>query len=218
MGPRPEEKRQSRVDEHLCSSTLLPMIRPPARSPYETSTNRRGATGRRRAASAGCAQIAAAPGMRRLVQVSCGWPRVGRASDLRARAARAGGPVAAGAHEKTRFLFKKRGLGTKARLQRAGRLQRRGRELGKRSARPSGRRLRGAKPPPAAPGAPRLRSRPQFLNANGEIWVQPLPPRRAPAGAGLRPAARGRIRWADPSGRKPAKREGAFRGQNPPSL
>ena len=33
--------RHSRVDEQLCSSTLLSMVRPPARSPCETSTNRR---------------------------------------------------------------------------------------------------------------------------------------------------------------------------------
>ena len=39
---RPEEKRHSRVDEQVCSSTLRPILRPPARSPYETSTNRRG--------------------------------------------------------------------------------------------------------------------------------------------------------------------------------
>ena len=34
--------RRSRVDEQLCSSTLPPMVRQPAGSPYETSTNRRG--------------------------------------------------------------------------------------------------------------------------------------------------------------------------------
>ena len=38
---RPTEKRQSRVDGQVCPSTLLPMVRPPAGSPYETSTNRR---------------------------------------------------------------------------------------------------------------------------------------------------------------------------------
>ena len=39
---RPAKKRQSRVDGQVCPSTRLFMIRPPARSPYETSTNRRG--------------------------------------------------------------------------------------------------------------------------------------------------------------------------------
>ena len=38
---RPVEKRRSRVDEQVCSSTPLLMVRLPACSPYETSTNRR---------------------------------------------------------------------------------------------------------------------------------------------------------------------------------
>ena len=39
---QPDEKQQSRVDGQVCPSTLLVMVRPPARSPYETSTNRHG--------------------------------------------------------------------------------------------------------------------------------------------------------------------------------
>ena len=38
---RPVEKRRSRVDEQVCSSPPLLMVRLPACSPYETSTNRR---------------------------------------------------------------------------------------------------------------------------------------------------------------------------------
>ena len=78
----PVEERQSRVDEQLCSSTLLPMVRPPASSPYETSANCRGAAGWRRAASAASIRVAFASNLRRLVQVSCGWPRVAAGSDL----------------------------------------------------------------------------------------------------------------------------------------
>ena len=41
--------RQSRVDGQVCPSTQLAMVRPPAGSPYETSTNRRtGGSGPRR--------------------------------------------------------------------------------------------------------------------------------------------------------------------------
>ena len=45
---RPAEKRRSRADGQMCPSTLLLMVRPPAGSPYETSTNRR-ACGSKRA-------------------------------------------------------------------------------------------------------------------------------------------------------------------------
>ena len=39
-GFRPAKKRRLRVDGQVCPSTLLFMVRPPAGSPYETSTNR----------------------------------------------------------------------------------------------------------------------------------------------------------------------------------
>ena len=39
-GSRPAEKRQSRADGQICPSARPLMVRPPARSPYETSTNR----------------------------------------------------------------------------------------------------------------------------------------------------------------------------------
>ena len=66
---------------------------------------------------------------------------------------------------------------------------------GKTPARPPGGRLRGVKPPPPAPEAPRLRPRPQFLNRHGRIWVQPRPPQGSGFGQlGLRPAARRRVR------------------------
>ena len=86
---RPAKKRHSRVDGQICPSTLLFMVRPPARSPYETSTNRRACRLRPRRARSGCAGRDH-PTLRRLVQVSCGWPRVGRASDLRVHRGRAG--------------------------------------------------------------------------------------------------------------------------------
>ena len=38
---RPGKARRSRVDGQVCPSSLLPMVRAPAGSPYETSTNRR---------------------------------------------------------------------------------------------------------------------------------------------------------------------------------
>ena len=37
-----EKKRRSRADGHMCPSARLSMVRSPASSPYETSTNRRG--------------------------------------------------------------------------------------------------------------------------------------------------------------------------------
>ena len=40
-------RRQSRFDWRVCPSRLLPMVRPLSRSPYETSTNRRGVLGGR---------------------------------------------------------------------------------------------------------------------------------------------------------------------------
>ena len=102
----------------------------------------------------------------------------------------------------------------------------------------SGGRPRCAKPPPGASVAPRFCPRSQFLNANGKIWVQPRPPRRrTSAGAGAGPAdaarqrsalspascsketpTRNRARPAGPADRAHPKREGALRGQNPPSL
>ena len=73
----------------------------------------------------------------------------------------------------------------------------------------SGGRLRGEKPPPPAPKTPHFRSRSQFLNRNGRIWVQSRPPwRETPAGAGRGPRPP----------RAPPEREAALRGQNPPSL
>ena len=75
------------------------------------------------------------------------------------------------AHEKTRFLFKKGGLGTGARPRTPERLPRRGCELGKRPRAPSRAGALGAQsPPPAGPEALRFRPRPHFLNANGRIW------------------------------------------------
>ena len=41
-GLRPAEKRRSRADGHECPSARCLMVRQPAGSPYETSTNRRG--------------------------------------------------------------------------------------------------------------------------------------------------------------------------------
>ena len=66
-------------------STLLVMVLRPAGSPYETSTNRRvyGSKPRReRQFRRACGAF----DQRRLVQVSCGWPRAGSALDLRAPA------------------------------------------------------------------------------------------------------------------------------------
>ena len=96
----------------------------------------------------------------------------------------------------------------------------------------SGRRLRGEKPPPGAPGTPRFRPRPQFLNTNGRIWVQPRPPRRggrpgpdsAPPRAGPPPVScdkktptrnrtrpAGSTRWGAPgTGRRPPWSKPAF--------
>ena len=82
---RPAEKRQSRTDGHVCPSVPLLMVLQPARSPYETSTNRR-ARGPRARRPSRHSQIGARPRPGRLVQVSCGCIRVGAASDLLAPA------------------------------------------------------------------------------------------------------------------------------------
>ena len=82
-GLRLAEKRRSRVDGQACPSTLLLMVRPPARSPYETSTNRHGLRAGPSLGPQRAFEPRARTDPRRLVQVSCGWPRVARASDLR---------------------------------------------------------------------------------------------------------------------------------------
>ena len=74
--------RHLRVDGQVCPSTLLSMVRQLAGSPYETSTNRQTAGLAPRRACSGL-QVSAAFRQRRLVQVSCGWLRVGRTPDLR---------------------------------------------------------------------------------------------------------------------------------------
>ena len=84
-GLRPAEKRQSRADGHMCPSARSFMVLRPVRSPYETSTNRR-ECGLGGAAPAVGVWVVAASSKRRLVQVSCGWPRVAAPFDPRAPA------------------------------------------------------------------------------------------------------------------------------------
>ena len=130
--------RRSRVDGQVCPSTLLPMVLRPAGSPYETSTNRQTA-GRRHAASVAGSRVAAAStcgdwcgfraaGCGLAARSTCKRPQVERARHVRL-------PICA--HEKTRFLFKKCGLGTGLRLRMPGWFRRQGCELVKRSRAPS---------------------------------------------------------------------------------
>ena len=95
-----QKKRQSRADGQVCPSARLLMVREPASSPYETSTNRRTA-GLGRCRTCGRPRTVGTLDLRRLVQVSCGWPRVGRLRDPQApgvaRAARCPRGPAAGA-------------------------------------------------------------------------------------------------------------------------
>ena len=66
------------ADVHICPSTLLPIVRPPARSPYETSTNRR--AGR----LGSCRTCGGSTGCGRLQQVAigAGFRAAGYGSDV----------------------------------------------------------------------------------------------------------------------------------------
>ena len=240
---RPAEKRQSRVDGQVCPSTRLLMVRPPAGSPYETSTNRQVCelgTSRRLQWTFG---LRAPSGLRRLVQVSRGWSRVGCALDLRAYAGWGRTrPVPALRARKNAFSVQKCGLGTGARPWGTGRLRRRGRDLGKRPrlpfervspgrGTPSGR-LRnapfpsqtailerergnmGAASPSSKEGGGRGVARADFALA---CTCGAAVGSGAVGGRMVRLSRRG-ARPANPSDRAPAKRKVALPGQNAPSL
>ena len=185
------KKRQSRVDGQVCPSTLLVMVRPPAGSPYETSTNRQGTAGWRRAAFVTSPQVEAGHHPTAIgagfVRLATGRARIRPAG---ARGRRAGVWPGRGRRTKKRDSCSKnavwewaRGLGLR------GSLDGEPVSWGNARASHSGGRLRGARPPPAGAGAPHLRPRSQFLNANGKIWVQPRP---------LPGVGAGRLRRRDP--------------------
>ena len=87
-GFRPAEKRQSRADGQVCPSARSLMVRAPASSPYETSTNRQDAGlgaplvrhGRAACGRANPAAIGAG-----FVRLAAGWARLQPAGALRAR-------------------------------------------------------------------------------------------------------------------------------------
>ena len=100
---RPAENRQSRADGHICPSAQLLMVRAPASSPYETSTNRRGKWIGALSPLRRVLGLRVALDLRRLVQVSCGWLRAATASDLRTPRP-AGAPLPAVRGQKIRFV------------------------------------------------------------------------------------------------------------------
>ena len=226
-GMQPAKKRQSRVDGQVHPSVLLLMVLRSAGSPYETSTNRRACgLGLRRAheALAVCGYAPTcgdwcrfrAAGRELGTRSTCGRPRVASGNALGGFAAN---PVAAGAHEITRFLFKKRDLGTKARAWTQGRLRRRGRDLGKRPHAPSRRTPPGREAPSARPRSAPFPSQTAILeHERKNMGAAPPAPGRGASRDRALPAARRRVRRAYPPGRTPPERGGALRGQNPPSL
>ena len=223
---RSAKKRRSRTDGQVRPSVLLLMVLRSAGSPYETSTNRRACgLGLRRAHEAlavcSCAPTCGdwcrfrAAGRGPGARSTCGRPQVASGNALGGFAAN---PVAAGAHEITRFLFKKRGLGTKARAWTQGRLRRRGRDLGKRLHAPSGRTPPGREAPSARPRSAPFPSQTAILeHERKNMGAAPSSPEGGAGRDRALPAARRRVRRAYPPGRTPPEREGALRGQNPPS-
>ena len=92
-----EGKRRSRADGHACPSARLSMVRPPASSPYETSTNRRGVrVGRSPLPRRACGLRLAQPGGD-WCRFRAAATRVGRTPDLQEHRGPCGA-CAAGAH------------------------------------------------------------------------------------------------------------------------